>query len=952
MATTAVDIVVKVVGNEKLKQLDSGLNKIDKTVDSLKGDLPRLSSDIKNVGRGAKQAGNDAKRGAAGFEQLKKSAGALLTIAAAIQATKFVVVKTAELETQTRSLKVLTGELSVAKTIIRDLQGFAAVTPFRSAELIDTAKRLAAFGVETEKLVDITKRLGDVSGATGADLGGVATAFGQIIAKGRLQGEELLQLQERGIGLQGELQKMYGLTGEEFRKALEKGRFSAEAVEVALKNLTNEGGKYANGAIAQSDTLAGRFSTLQDGIEQAARELGKSLTPAFETVLRVGLDAVSQLNKAIKGMSGIIKDLEPVFTSLGQVAIPVIRGIIAAFRVGAEVAAGFGRVIKNIQEGDFGALLRPDETAQDRLREIFDDLMAPLDFPSSGSNGGTGSGSGNGKTPPLSVPDLLGGTTGTGTGKTPSKNDLAAIAQLAYGPQIIAAAKANSIDPRLLAGLVKVESGFNANAVSRAGAVGLTQLMPGTAGDLGVTNRNDPTQNLYGGAKYLRQMLDMFGSLEAALRAYNQGPGNQQRYPGGVVQEAVEYPGKVLRAAQGFGFGAEGMAETDMDAFESSLDAAERIREQQEKQAEIAARLLANSTERVAQSQAALQIEQAITPQMAAQLRTAENKRKIEVEFNKEIEKATEQKTKDLLAQAKSNELKVEDLRLSKELNELDQAAIGAIEDQIELLEAKLNGTEEELRMKREIAALEAKGVNPQQAANLVQTRQLLQEQLEAKTALEAQYKDLASGIAGEMTSAFRSVIDGTKSVEEAFADMLKGIGNKFLDMAMKLITDALTQQLVKLFAGLFGGIGGGGGGFGSISGYGMNSFGSFGLFAEGGYVNKPTLGLIGEAGESEYIIPEKKMPAAMARYSAGARGEEVMNGPDNQLLSKYSAGGNSSGTITVESNIINNVEYVTMDQARTMTEQAATAGAQRGHGRTMNVLQHSRGQRSRIGMS
>jgi hypothetical protein len=87
VATTAVDIVVKVVGNEKLKQLDSGLNKIDKTVDSLKGDLPRLSSDIKNVGRGAKQAGNDAKRGAAGFEQIKKSAGALLTYAAAIHAT-------------------------------------------------------------------------------------------------------------------------------------------------------------------------------------------------------------------------------------------------------------------------------------------------------------------------------------------------------------------------------------------------------------------------------------------------------------------------------------------------------------------------------------------------------------------------------------------------------------------------------------------------------------------------------------------------------------------------------------------------------------------------------------------------------------------------------------------------------------------------------------------------
>jgi tape measure domain-containing protein len=57
-----------------------------------------------------------------------------------------------------------------------------------------------------EQVVDVTKRLADVAGATGADLGGIATAFGQIQAKGRLQGEELLQLQERGVALQDELQ--------------------------------------------------------------------------------------------------------------------------------------------------------------------------------------------------------------------------------------------------------------------------------------------------------------------------------------------------------------------------------------------------------------------------------------------------------------------------------------------------------------------------------------------------------------------------------------------------------------------------------------------------------------------------------------------------------------------------------------------------------------------------
>lgn len=127
-----------------------------------------------------------------------------------------------------------------------------------------------------------------------------------------------------------------------------------------------------------------------------------------------------------------------------------------------------------------------------------------------------------------------------------------------YGGLIGNAAKRFGVDPGLLAGLVSVESSFNKNAVSRSGAIGLGQLMPGTARELGV-DPNDPKQNVEGAAKYLRQMMDTFGGdLTAGLRAYNQGPGNQQRNPGGVSSEAVEYPGKVLRAAARYGFNAGG----------------------------------------------------------------------------------------------------------------------------------------------------------------------------------------------------------------------------------------------------------------------------------------------------------------------------------------------------------------------------------------------------------
>lgn len=97
---------------------------------------------------------------------------------------------------------------------------------------------------------------------------------------------------------------------------------------------------------------------------------------------------------------------------------------------------------------------------------------------------------------------------------------------------IVEAANAEGVEPALLEALVSVESNFNSSAISKSGAQGLTQLMPGTARALGVEDPFDPIQNLRGGAKYLRQMLGKYGDLSKALAAYNAGPGAVDRYQG------------------------------------------------------------------------------------------------------------------------------------------------------------------------------------------------------------------------------------------------------------------------------------------------------------------------------------------------------------------------------------------------------------------------------------
>ena len=112
-----------------------------------------------------------------------------------------------------------------------------------------------------------------------------------------------------------------------------------------------------------------------------------------------------------------------------------------------------------------------------------------------------------------------------------------------YLPLIREAEARHRLPPRLLQALIWAESRFNPLAVSPAGAAGLAQLMPATARELGVANRHDPQENIEGGARYLRQMLDRFGSVHLALAAYNAGPGAVTK-AGGIPRNR-ETPGYV-----------------------------------------------------------------------------------------------------------------------------------------------------------------------------------------------------------------------------------------------------------------------------------------------------------------------------------------------------------------------------------------------------------------------
>ena len=221
-----------------------------------------------------------------------------------------------EFQKQHIALTSILGDSMKAETIFNRIKDLAVVSPFQFKELASYTKQLSAYSIPYEELYDTTKRLADISAGVGVDMGRIILAYGQVRSAAFLRGQELRQFTEAGIPLVDELAKRFTIlenkvvsAGDVFDKISRK-EVSFGMVKDVLWELTDEGGKFYNMQEALAESLAGKWSNLQDAWDVMMADIAESNSGVLS-------DSLDLLTKLMNHWEDFAKVFIPIITSYG-----------------------------------------------------------------------------------------------------------------------------------------------------------------------------------------------------------------------------------------------------------------------------------------------------------------------------------------------------------------------------------------------------------------------------------------------------------------------------------------------------------------------------------------------------------------------------------------------------------------------------------------------------------
>nr|DAQ21019.1 MAG TPA: tail tape measure protein [Bacteriophage sp.] len=336
------------------------MSKLEKEIDKARTRAAQLKAEQIDLKTELKETTSELKKQKSGVsgvsDEMKKMKTLITGFIAAYGGKKLwdlLIGSNAEMEQYTTSLEVMLGSASKASAMIEKMRDFAAKTPLTLENVISGGSLLMSYGVDESNLIDTMTKLGDLASGNAEKMDRITLAYGQMLAKGKVTGEELMQMTEAGVPLQTALAESIGVTGEEFSKMVSAGKVGIDDLNKAITGLTTGDGKFAGMMEKQSQTMQGMLSTLQDNISEFLRKMGEGAFGEVKSALQEASDLLAEweedgtLDRWAQGVGVMLKNLIAFLKTAISVGLDFKEAIIAgAVALGTfKIAIGIGNVI-------------------------------------------------------------------------------------------------------------------------------------------------------------------------------------------------------------------------------------------------------------------------------------------------------------------------------------------------------------------------------------------------------------------------------------------------------------------------------------------------------------------------------------------------------------------------------------------------------------------------------
>ena len=310
--------------------------------------LQETEQGVKNVSKAVEREGGNIEEI---FERLTKAAAAF---GVGLSAKEFIA-QSVQIRGEFQKLEVafttMLGSTEKADALMQQMVRTAATTPFDLQGVANGAKSLLAYGVAAEDVNKTLIRLGDIAAGLSIPLGDLVYLYGTTMAQGRLYTADLNQFTGRGIPMIGELAKQFGVAESEVKSLVEAGKVGFPEVQKVIESLTNEGGKFGGLMEAQSKTIAGQISNIEDSISQMFNNIGK----ANEGIINSALGVVSDLVENYEQVGKVLLELVGTYGAYKAALITITAlqkahsVVLAQAVVEQQLAAAAGITLSNAQ---------------------------------------------------------------------------------------------------------------------------------------------------------------------------------------------------------------------------------------------------------------------------------------------------------------------------------------------------------------------------------------------------------------------------------------------------------------------------------------------------------------------------------------------------------------------------------------------------------------------------